>query len=321
MKPLKNIRQKCVEEAPGAEPLYNRIPSVVKELVDTCNHHQCFDHIGSAPIPTHKAVVEIIHRARRILFPGYFSQASLSPANLEYYLGQETTQLFEDLAGQITLAVQHECFQKQQSCTHCQEQGFDKALATIEALPDISRMLALDIKAALDGDPAAKGNDEVIFSYPGLLAISVYRLAHQLFRLKVPVIPRIMTEYAHSLTGIDIHPGAEIGREFFIDHGTGVVVGETTVIGERVRIYQGVTLGALSLPKDAGRRMRDTKRHPTIEDDVIIYANSTILGGETLIGARSVVGGNIWITESVPPDTRVILKKPELIYSEKGKKS
>ncbi len=322
MKKMQQIKkiQKCIEEIPGAVPLFSRIPGVVKELVDACNRHQCFDHIGSAPIPTHEAVVDIIHRARRILFPGYFSQASLSPANLEYYLGQETTQLFEDLAGQITLAVQHECFQTQKSCTHCQDQGLEKAMAVIEALPAISRMLALDIKAALDGDPAARGDDEVIFSYPGLLAISVYRFAHELFKQDIPVIPRIMTEYAHSLTGIDIHPGAEIGREFFIDHGTGVVIGETTVIGDRVRIYQGVTLGALSLPRDAGRRMRNTKRHPTIEDDVIIYANSTILGGDTVIGARSVIGGNIWITESVPPDTRVILKKPELIYSDKGRK-
>jgi len=176
-------------------------------------------------------------------------------------------------------------------------------------------MLAADIQAALDGDPTAKGGDEVIFSYPGLRAISIYRMAHELHKLEVPVLPRIMSEYAHSVTGIDIHPGATIGRSFFIDHGTGVVIGETTIIGAQVRIYQGVTLGALSLPRDAGKRYRNIKRHPTIEDDVIVYANATILGGETVIGARSVIGGNIWITDSIPADTKVILKKPELLYS------
>ncbi|MCJ7594726.1 MAG: serine acetyltransferase, partial [Desulfobacterales bacterium] len=182
------------------------------------------------------------------------------------------------------------------------------------ALPEIRKILATDIRAALEGDPAAKNCDEVILSYPGLFAIIVYRLAHKLHELGVPLLPRMMTEYAHSLTGIDIHPGAKIGKSFFIDHGTGVVVGETTEIGDRVRIYQGVTLGALSLPRDAGNRFRDKKRHPTIEDDVIIYSNATILGGEPVIGARSIIGGNVWLTESVPPDTKVLLKRPELVY-------
>ena len=153
-----------------------------------------------------------------------------------------------------------------------------------------------------------------LFSYPGMFALTVHRAAHKLFKFQVPLLPRIMTEHAHSLTGIDIHPGAEIGESFVIDHGTGVVIGETTVIGKNVRIYQGVTLGALSLPKDAGERLRGKKRHPTIEDDVIIYSGATILGGDTVIGARSVIGGNVWITESVPPDTKVIMETPRLIY-------
>ena len=177
-------------------------------------------------------------------------------------------------------------------------------------------MLATDVHAAYEGDPAAKSFDEIIFSYPGLFAVTVYRIAHQLLGQGVPLMPRIMTEYAHSLTGIDIHPGANIGESFFIDHGTGVVIGETTEIGERVRIYQGVTLGALSLPKEEVESLRTKKRHPTIEDDVIIYAGATILGGKTVIGARSVIGGNVWLTESVPPDTKVFLKKPELVYKE-----
>jgi serine O-acetyltransferase len=315
---LKN--EQCVDDAESVNHLYNDIPPVVKELAASCDRHGCFDHLGSIPIPTYENVVKIIDQARRILFPGYFSTTAINPANLEYCLGQETTELFENLGAQIILAIQHECFQARQTCTKCRSQGYEKAIKFIETLPAVSEILATDIQATMDGDPAAKGPDEVIFSYPGLKAISIYRIAHELYKLAIPVLPRIMTEYAHSLTGIDIHPGAVIGKNFFIDHGTGVVIGETTVIGNRVRLYQGVTLGALSLPRDAGERYRNTKRHPTIEDDVIVYANSTILGGETVIGARAVIGGNIWLTESVPADTKVILKKPELIYSDKGKK-
>jgi serine O-acetyltransferase len=310
---LKN--KQCVDDVENVGHLYDEIPPVVKQLAASCNQHGCFDHLGSIPIPTYENVVKVIDQARRILFPGYFSTTAINPANLEYCLGQETTELFENLAAQIELAIQHECFQARQTCTRCKVQGYEKAIKFIEALPGVSEILATDIQATIDGDPAAKGHDEVIFSYPGLRAISIYRMAHELHKLAIPVLPRIMTEYAHSLTGVDIHPGAEIGNSFFIDHGTGVVIGETTVIGDRVRIYQGVTLGALSLPRDAGERYRNTKRHPTIEDDVIVYANSTILGGETVIGARAVIGGNIWLTESVPADTKVILKKPELIYS------
>ena len=179
-------------------------------------------------------------------------------------------------------------------------------------------MLAKDIAAAYEGDPAAKYHDEIIFSYPGLFTVTVYRIAHKLHVLGVPLIPRIMSEYAHGQTGIDIHPGVEIGDSFFIDHGTGVVIGETTIIGNRVRIYQGVTLGALSLNKKECEELRNRKRHPTIEDDVIIYANATILGGSTVIGARSIIGGNVWLTESVPPHTTVFLKKPELVFKENG---
>ena len=243
----------CTDDAENVNHLYNDIPPVVKDLAASCSRHGCFDHLGATPIPTYENVVRIIDQARRILFPGYFSSTAINPANLEYCLGQETTELFENLAAQIVLAIQHECFQARQTCTRCKGQGYRKAIAFIETLPKISEMLADDIQAALDGDPAAKGADEVIFSYPGLRAISIYRIAHELHKLGVSVLPRIMTEYAHSVTGIDIHPGAAIGKSFFIDHGTGVVIGETTVIGDRVRIYQGVTLGALSLPRDAGK--------------------------------------------------------------------
>lgn len=308
-------KKQCLDDVENVNHLYEEIPPVVKKLADCCKQHGCFDHLGAIPIPTYENIVRIIDQARRILFPGFFSNTPINPANLEYCLGQETTELFENLAAQIVLAIQHECFQARQRCTRCKEQGHERAIKFIDGLPEISEILATDIQAALDGDPAAKGHDEVIFSYPGLRAITVYRMANRLHNLGIPVIPRIMTEHAHSVTGIDIHPGATIGKSFFIDHGTGVVIGETSVIGDRVRIYQGVTLGALSLPRDAGERYRNVKRHPTIEDEVIIYANSTILGGDTVIGARAVIGGNIWLTESVPADTKVILKKPELLYS------
>jgi serine O-acetyltransferase len=184
-------------------------------------------------------------------------------------------------------------------------------------IPRLRSVLATDVQATYEGDPAAKSHDEIIFSYPGLFAIMVYRIAHRLYELGVPLLPRIMTEHAHSITGIDIHPGAEIDERFVIDHGTGIVIGETTVIGRNVRIYQGVTVGALSLPRDAGEEYRGKKRHPTIEDDVIVYSGATILGGDTRIGARSVIGGNVWITESVPADTTVVMEAPRLIYKSK----
>ncbi len=305
----------CLSEVRTIVHRYRHIPPVVDELVRNWKKNDCFVSAGSIPNPSHEAVVDIIRRLRGILFPGYFSKTTINPANLDYYLGQEVTALFEQLSEQINLAIQHDCLRFDQPCSHCNERGQELALQFIQLLPAMQQMLIKDIDAALEGDPAAKGYDEVIFSYPGLLAITVFRAAHELFQLGVPVIPRIMTEHAHSLTGIDIHPGATIGESFFIDHGTGVVIGETTTIGNRVRLYQGVTLGAISLPRDAGDRYRDIKRHPTIEDEVIIYSNTTVLGGETVIGARSVIGGNIWITESVPPDTKVLLKRPELIYA------
>jgi serine O-acetyltransferase len=191
--------------------------------------------------------------------------------------------------------------------------GQEKALLFLDQLPEIRRVLAHDVQAAFDGDPAVRNVDEIIFCYPGLEAITVYRLAHALYQLQVPLIPRMMTEWAHNKTGIDIHPGAHIGDHFFIDHGTGVVIGQTCEIGERVKIYQGVTLGALSFPTDGdGNLVRGQKRHPTIEDNVVIYANATILGGGTVIGHDSIIGSNVWLTRSVAPHTTVLLEKPNL---------
>ncbi len=225
------------------------------------------------------------------------------------------------LSEQISLSIRHDCFRYDQPCTDCEENGHKIALELLEEIPRIRRILATDVKASYEGDPAAKSFDEIIFSYPGIFAIAVYRVAHQLFKAGVPLLPRIMTEHAHSVTGIDIHPGAEIGESFVIDHGTGVVIGETTNIGKNVRIYQSVTLGALSIPRNAGDEFRGKKRHPTIEDDVIIYSGATILGGDTIIGARSVIGGNVWLTQSIPPDTTVALESPRLTYKSKNKQS
>jgi serine O-acetyltransferase len=325
MKKKKNTKfldtyHQCDTAIEPATPLYEKVPAVVKKLMKLLDDKNSFSHVEPVPIPSNQSVVQLIHQARRILFPGYFTQSTLSQANLEYYLGQETTSFLENLSRQIISSFQHDCFRLNLPCTKCADQGHKIALKVVQELPVVKKLLDTDIRAAYEGDPAAKGYDEIIFSYPGLMAISIYRLANLLHKHSVPVIPRIMTEHAHSLTGIDIHPGATIGESFFIDHGTGVVIGETTQIGSRVRLYQGVTLGALSLPKDAGDQFRYKKRHPTIEDDVIIYSNTTVLGGETVIGARSVIGGNIWITESVPPDTKVLLKRPELIYAGNGRK-
>ena len=259
-------------------------------------------------------MVDIINKLREILFPGYFTREKIDPGNLKYYMGQAVSVLFDMLSIQIAHSIRHDCFRYDLPCTECDEQGQKMALALLESIPSIRKTLGTDVRAVYEGDPAAKSHDEIIFSYPGIFAMTVFRVAHKLFELQVPLLPRIMTEHAHSLTGIDIHPGADIGESFVIDHGTGVVIGETTFIGKNVRIYQGVTLGALSLPKDAGEQLRGKKRHPTIEDDVIVYSGATILGGDTVIGARSVIGGNVWITKSVPPETKVIMETPKLVY-------
>jgi serine O-acetyltransferase len=290
------------------------IPSVVRQLAGTCGTSECFDHVSPVPIPSREALIDIVEKSRRILFPGYFTQTPIAPVSLEYYLGQEVTALFDRLSHQIALSFQHDCIRYKLECSHCQEQGREKALQFLEALPEIRLTLSTDVRAAYEGDPACGTYDQIIYSYPGLKAVAVYRIANILFKLDVPLLPRIMTEYAHSQTGIDIHPGADIGESFFIDHGTGVVIGETCQIGRQVRLYQGVTLGALSLPRDAGAKLKGRKRHPTIEDEVIIYSGATILGGDTVIGARSVIGGNVWLTESVPPDSKVTLKAPELVF-------
>jgi len=317
VKPANNdelAKQLCEQEFESRIRFREELPRIVEDIVESCNTKDCFEYVNAEVIPSREEIIEIIYRLREILFPGYFGRERIDPANLGYYVGQSVSGAFGMIVEQVTSSLRYDCLRYNRPCFQCSEQGQKEAITFLKTIPRLRRMLATDVRAAYDGDPAAKSYDEIIISYPGIFAIMVYRIAHELYEQGVPLLPRIMTEYAHSVTGIDIHPGARIGESFLIDHGTGVVIGETTEIGKNVRIYQGVTLGALSLPKDAGEQLRGKKRHPTIEDDVIIYAESTILGAKAVLGARSVIGGNVWLTEPVPPDTRVMMETPRLIY-------
>jgi serine O-acetyltransferase len=314
VEPGTQLDQTCRLEVQTSARTKQKLPKIAEQVIESCQDPDTYTHIDAEPIHSENYVLDILDKFREILFPGYFTREKLDPVSLRYSLGKAVTTLYDMLAVQVSHNIRHDCLRYDLPCSECDERGQYIALAVLEQIPAIRRMLATDVQAAYDGDPAAKSHDEIVFSYPGLHAILVYRVAHILYSLEVPLLPRIMTEHAHSVTGIDIHPGATIGERFVIDHGTGVVIGETTQIGNNVRIYQGVTLGALSLPKDAGQLLRGKKRHPTIEDDVIIYSGATILGGETVIGTRSVIGGNVWITESVPPDTTVVMEQPKLVY-------
>ncbi|MCX7858340.1 MAG: serine acetyltransferase [Deltaproteobacteria bacterium] len=316
-KKKKNERERCRKTIQKVD--YGReINLCVERMVNNYKKGERFTHIEPEPIPSRVKVIDIIYRAIDLIYPGYHTLETLDENSIRYYFGQKSIELFDLLSEQITFAYRHECVRYGKPCIDCEEFGREVALKFLDEIPRLQEILAKDVKAAYEGDPASKHYDEVIFCYPGLFAITVYRIAHFLHINGVPLIPRIMTEYAHSRTGIDIHPGAKIGESFFIDHGTGVVIGETTEIGNRVRIYQGVTLGALSLSKEECESLRNKKRHPTIEDDVIIYANATILGGNTVIGRGSIIGGNVWLTESVPPNTEVYLKKPELLMKNRS---
>lgn len=269
-------------------------------------------------LPNKEAIIEILGMVRKILFPGYFENQNTELTDLYFYVGNLMMELGSKLQREICRALQHDT-----SVTG--ECGDDAAVISAQVsyeflnkIPNLRDILLTDVDATLDGDPAARSKHEIIFSYPGILAISIYRIAHELHLLGVPLIPRIMTEHAHSITGIDIHPGAEIGHHFFIDHGTGIVIGETTQIGNGVKIYQGVTLGALSTK--GGQSLQGKKRHPTLEDDVTVYSSTSILGGETVIGRGAVIGSNAFITKSVAAETRVSIKSPDLDYKALRKK-
>lgn len=267
---------------------------------------------ASVSQPQRKMIIKVIDMMRELLFPEYFGQRHLINTTIEFHIGDLLINLHSILHEQIVLALTHQAIGKNQPLDNVDEKVNEIIYQFFSKIPELRSTIKLDIQAAFDGDPAATSKDEVIFSYPGVFAVSVYRMAHELQLLSVPLIPRIMTEYAHNLTGIDIHPGAAIGSYFFIDHGTGVVIGETTSIGNNVKIYQGVTLGALSTR--AGQNLRGIKRHPTIEDDVTVYSGTSILGGETVIGKGVVIGSNVFLTRSVPAGTKVSLKAPDLVF-------
>lgn len=297
--------------------LKEQLPELTDRIVKTYSEVPSINHLGHCPLPNFETIIEATENLKEILYPGYRRRDHLHLANVTYHVGDLIDRLHDQLGLQVARSLCHESG-KNIHCNPEQRESFEalgqaKTVAFLQQLPDLRKALAMDVQAAYDGDPACKSLDEVIFCYPGLEAVTVYRLAHALWELEVPLIPRMMTEWAHSRTGIDIHPGASIGSYFFIDHGTGVVIGETCQIGQWVKLYQGVTLGALSFPTDAeGKLVRGTKRHPTIEDRVVIYANATLLGGQTVIGHDSVIGSSVWLTQSVAPHTTVMLEKPGL---------
>ncbi len=295
--------------APPAAPLAPLVNALLESYRSDSRGHR----INRVFLPSRDEIIDIVRLLVEVMFPGYYGRQDLTDDNVAYHIGGVLGELREKLATQIK-----QCLGFQGETTGATEDTtLAHARATAEqflkALPSIRAVLLEDAGAAFEGDPAATNIDEVILAYPGFLAVVVYRLAHALHQMDVPVMPRIMSEWAHSETGVDIHPGATIGERFFIDHGTGVVIGETTVIGRSVKLYQGVTLGALSLPRDSnGRLIRDTKRHPTVGDGVTVYANAIVLGGETNIAEGSTVGGSVFLTRSVPPHTRVAIHPPEL---------
>jgi serine O-acetyltransferase len=271
--------------------------------------------ISQRYLPSRDSIVEILQIVLDLMYPGYFGRRDLDPDNLAGHVAE----LVERLAPKVEQEIEHcLCYGRERSdatlaAGECAPRARELTDIFLGRLPDIRRMLVRDVQAAFDGDPAATNLDEVILAYPGVLAVSVYRIAHALYDLGVPMMARMMTEWAHSRTGCDIHPGAKIGAAFFIDHATGVVIGETSEIGDGVKLYQGVTLGALSFPRDSsGQIIRGRKRHPTVESGATLYANATVLGGQTVVGADSVIGGSVFLARSVPPRSRVSLKEPDL---------
>lgn len=293
----------------------NFIQELTSELITTYGRCQHMSDTKEFALPDRSKIIEVINGVINLLYPGFYNQEGIEGGKIKpYYVSVLLASVARSLSRQIACSLYHN--------SENSNQASDPVKITksfLKCLPKLEMLLEEDVKAAYDGDPAAKSYHEIVFCYPGIEAITIYRMAHELLLLGVPLIPRMMTEYAHMKTGIDIHPGAIIGKAFFIDHGTGVVIGETCHIGHNVKIYQGVTLGALSFPKDSqGNIIRGKKRHPTLEDNVVIYANATILGGDTVIGKDSVVGSNVWLMHTVAPSTLVTLEKPSLRIKTQG---
>jgi serine O-acetyltransferase len=292
------------------------LPQLVDGILANYTKLGGMDHLEGRDLPSKKVVIETLEDLFTILFPGYLGDAEITKANIKFHLGTKLTSVYERLTSEIEKSLKYIC-RKISECPQdvCQKRAHVVAKELLEALPEIRSALRGDIQAAFSGDPAAVSTEEVILSYPCVLAITTYRIAHELYLRGVPLIPRIMSEHLHSLTGIDIHPGAKIGKNFFIDHGTGVVIGETAEIGDNVKLYQGVTLGALSFPKDEkGNIIKGRKRHPTIGNNVVIYSGATLLGAEAVIGDNVVIGGNVWVTGPVASGTKITLAAPELKY-------
>ena len=293
--------------------LETRINDIVRTLLNDYEQGRVIDEVKSFDHPDKDVVVEILYSIRKIIFPGYFRNKSYRVYTVRNNISMLTEDIIFKLIRQISIVLRYDEELSGADEMAVAKRAEDITFAFLSRLPKIREYIEMDVEASFEGDPAAYNKDEIIYSYPGLFAILVNRIAHELFLLKVPLIPRIMTEYAHSQTGIDIHPGASIGKYFFIDHGTGIVIGETPEIGDNVKIYQGVTLGALSTR--GGQSLRSKKRHPTIEDNVTIYSGASILGGNTVIGKGAVIGGNAFITKSVPAGAKVSIVNQELKYN------
>ena len=300
------------------------LPLLVEKIMNNYETFGGMDHLGGKDLPSKEVVIEVLQDLLTILFPGYFGKNEITKANIKYFLGNTLSSVETRLTAEVDKSLKYIC-RKVKECPHdvCRTRANVVVKELLEKIPELRAIISGDIEAAYNGDPAAVSTEEVIISYPCVLAISTYRIAHELYLRGIPLIPRVMSEHVHSLTGIDIHPGAKIGKNFFIDHGTGVVIGETAEIGDNVKLYQGVTLGALSFPKDEkGALIRGRKRHPTIGNNVIIYSGATILGPDAVVGDNVVIGGNVWITTRVPSGTKITISPPELNYKkEKAEKA
>jgi serine O-acetyltransferase len=308
----------------GQESLENNwaetdLPLLVDEILRNYETFGGMDHLEGKDLPSKKVVIEVLEDLLTVFFPGYLGKTGITKYNIKYFLGNTLTSVYTRLTGELEKSFKYICRivkECPEDVCHRRAQVVVKEL--LKKIPEIRSILSGDIEAAYNGDPAAVSTEEVILSYPCVLAITTYRIAHELYLRGVPLVPRIMSEYIHSQTGIDIHPGAKIGKNFFIDHGTGVVIGETAEIGDNVKIYQGVTLGALSFPKDEeGHIIRGRKRHPTVGNNVVIYSGATLLGADAVVGDDVVIGGNVWITSRVASGTRITIAPPELKYKKK----
>ena len=296
-----------------------KMERLINEITHTYKGDSGINFIDASNLPIRRKILEILDLLTELLFPGYTGKRTVTKSNISFIIGDILCQVYTELSEQLERAYQYQCRIKKCDGCDCRTMAENVTRHLLTQLPKIRELLKGDVGAAFDGDPAAKSYEEIVISYPCITAIATYRIAHELYVKEVPLVPRIMSECAHSRTGIDIHPGAKIGKNFFIDHGTGVVIGETTIIGDSVKIYQGTTLGAMSFPKDErGRIIKGGKRHPTIEDNVTIYAEATILG-DVVIGKKSVIGGNVWIKESVPAGVTVSVANADLVYTKHKK--